>query len=98
MVPWSIRWVMNLPSHAKLCEVQRNTHTLLQLIWATMPDVPHRTPVPQLPKRMLNTSPMPPMHIIVPLLPRHQKSIFSSNEWHNDTNPSFISTVKPSKF
>ena len=91
MVPWPIRRVTDLPPNAKLREMQENTHGLVQLIRATTPDVPHQTPMPQLSKQMLNACPIPPMHIIVQLLPGRQSSILSSNEWHNDMNPAFIS-------
>ena len=33
------------------------------------------------------------MHIIVRLLPGRQSSNLSSNEWHNDMNPAFMSAV-----
>ena len=33
------------------------------------------------------------MHIIVRMLPGHQSSTLSSNEWHNDMNPAFRSAV-----
>ena len=47
-------------------KMQQNTHRLAQLGAAAALDVPNQTPMPQLPKQMLNTGPMPPMHIIVP--------------------------------
>ena len=73
--------------------MQQNTHGLVQLIRAATPDAPNQTPMPQLSKQMLNVCRIPLMHIIVRLLPGRQSSIASSNEWHNDTNPAFISTV-----
>ena len=36
---------------------------------------------------------LPPMHIIVRLLAGRQSAILSSNEWHNDMNPAFISAI-----
>ena len=47
MVPWSIRRVTDLPLNAKLCEMQQNTHGVVQLIRAATPDVPHQTPTTQ---------------------------------------------------
>ena len=94
MVPWSIRRVTGLSPNAKLRERQQNTHGLVQLMRATTPNVPNRTPIPQLSKQMLNACPIPPMHIIVRLLPGRQSPILSSNEWHNDMNPAFISAAK----
>ena len=67
MVPWSIRRVTDLPPNAKLREMQQNMHRLVHLIKATTLDVPHQTPIPQLPKPMLNVCPIPPMHMIVRL-------------------------------
>ena len=61
------------------------------------PDVPNQTRMPQLSKQMLNACPIPPMHIIVRLLPGRQSSIVSSNEWHNDMNPTFESTIMAPK-
>ena len=46
--------------NAKLCEMQQNTHGLVQLIRATTLDVPNQTPMPQLSKQMLNVRPIPP--------------------------------------
>ena len=91
MVPWSITRVTNLPPNAKLCEMQQNTHGLVPLIRAATPD--NQTLMPQLSKQMLNVCPIPPMHIIVTLLAGCQSAILSSNEWHNDMNPAFISAV-----
>ena len=93
MVPWPIRWVTDLPLNAKLRERQQNTNGPAQLISTATPDVPNQTPLPQLSKQMLNALPIPPMHIIVRLLAGRQSSILSSDEWHNDMNPAFISAV-----
>ena len=68
MVPWSIRWVTDLPPNAKLREMQQNRHGLVQLITAATPNVPNQTPMPQPSKQMLNPCPIPPMHVIVRLL------------------------------
>ena len=38
MVPWPIRRVTDLPPNAKLREMQQNTHRLVQLIRAAMPN------------------------------------------------------------
>ena len=38
------------------------------------------------------------MYIIVALLPGCQSSILSSNKWHNDMNPAFISTIMAPNF
>ena len=93
MVPSPKRRVTDLPPNAKLREMQQNTHGLVQLIRAAMPDVPNQTPMPQLTKQLLNACPIPPMHIIVRLLLSRQSSILPSNEWHNGMNPAFISAV-----
>ena len=93
MVPWSITRVMDLPPNAKLREMQRNTHRLVQLIRTATLDVPDQTAMPQPSKEMLNACPIPPMHIIVRLLLGHQNPILGSNEWHNDMNPACVSTV-----
>ena len=74
-----------------------------------IPNVCNQTPMPQLSKQMRNAClsgdgctvcarcvplpPIPPMYIIAQLLPGRQSSILSSNEWHNDMNPAFISAV-----
>ena len=65
----------------------------MQLIGAATPNVPNQAPMPQASKQLLNPCPIPPMYIIVALLPGCQSSILSSNEWHNDMNPAFISTI-----
>ena len=88
-----MRRVTDLPPNAKLCEMQQNTHGLVQLIRAGTPDVPNQTPMPQLSKQRLNACPIPSMHITVRLLLGHQSSILSSNEWHDDMNLAFINTV-----
>ena len=89
MVPWPIRRATDLPPNAKLREMQQNMHGLVQLIRADTLDVWNQTPMPQLSRQMLNACPIPPMHIIVPLLPGRQSSILSTNEWHNDITPAF---------
>ena len=38
------------------------------------------------------------MYIIITLLASCQSSILSSNEWHNDMNPAFISTIMAPSF
>ena len=38
------------------------------------------------------------MHVIVTLLAGCQSAILSSNEWHNDMNPAFISTIMAPNF
>ena len=60
--------------------------------------VPNQTPMPQLSKRLLNTCPIPPVHVIVTLLAGWQSAILSSNEWHNDMNLAFISTIMAPNF
>ena len=67
---------MDLPSNAKLHEMQENTHGLVPLILAAAPDVPNQTPKPWQPKQVLNASLTPRVHIIVPLLSRRQSSFF----------------------
>ena len=61
-------------------------------IGAATPDVPNQTPMPQASKQLLNACPIPPVHVIVTLLAGCQSAMLSSNEWHNDMNPAFIST------
>ena len=70
----------------------------MQLIGAATPDVPNQTPMPQPSKQLLNACPVPPMHIIVTLLAGCQSAILSSNEWHNDMNLAFISTIMAPNF
>ena len=65
----------------------------MQLIGAATPDVPNQTPMPQPSKQLLNACPVPPMDIVVTLLAGCQSAILSSNEWHNDMNPAFISAI-----
>ena len=38
------------------------------------------------------------MYIIITLLAGCQSSILPSNEWHNDVNPAFISTIMAPNF
>ena len=38
------------------------------------------------------------MHVIVRLLAGCQSAILSSNEWHDDMNPAFISTITAPNF
>ena len=70
----------------------------MQLIGAATPDVPNQTPMPQPSKQLLNACPVPPMDIIVTLLAGCQSAILSSNEWHNDMNPAFISAIMAPNF
>ena len=49
-------------------------------------------------KQLLNACPIPPVHVIVTLLAGCQSAILSSNEWHNDMNPAFISTIMAPNF
>ena len=65
----------------------------MQLIGAATAYVPNQTPMPQQSKQLLNACPVPPMDIIVTLLAGCQSAVPSSNEWHNDMNPAFISTI-----
>ena len=48
--------------------------------------------------KLLNACPVPPMDIIVTLLAGCQSAVLSSNEWHNDMNPAFISTIMAPNF
>ena len=41
---------------------------------------------------------VPPVHAIVRLLAGCQSAILSSNEWHNDMNLAFISTILAPNF
>ena len=93
MLPWSIGGMTDLPTNAKLRKMQQNTDWPAQLIKATTPHVPDQTPMPKPSKRGLNACPVPPVHVIVRLLAGCQSAILSSNEWHNDMNPAFISTI-----
>ena len=78
---------------------ERDGHMLVvQLIGAATPDVPNQTPMPQPSKQLLNACPLPPVHVIVTLLAGCQSAILSSNEWHNDMNPAFISTIMAPNF
>ena len=70
----------------------------MQLIGAATPDVPNQTPMPQPSKQLLNACPVPPMDIIVTLLAGCQSAILSSNEWHNDMNPAFMSAIMAPNF
>ena len=70
----------------------------MQLIGAATPDVPNQTPIPQPSKHLLNSCPVPPVHVIVTLLAGCQKAILSSNEWHNDMNLAFISNIMAPNF
>ena len=70
----------------------------MQLIGAAIPNVPNQAPMPQASKQLLNVCPIPPVHIIVGLLAGCQSAILSSNEWHNDMNPAFISTIMAPNF
>ena len=98
MLPWSVEGVTDLPPDAKLYKMQRNMDLLVQLIGATTPNVPNQNPMPQSSKQLLNACPIPPVHVIVTLLAGYQSAILSSNEWHNDMNPAFISTIMAPKF
>ena len=53
---------------------------------------------PQPSKRLLNVCPIPLVHVMVTLLAGCQSAILSSNEWHNDMNPAFISTIMAPSF
>ena len=70
----------------------------MQLIGAATPDVPNQTLMPQLSKQLLNVCPIPPVHVIVTLLAGCQSAILCCNEWHNDMNPAFISTIMALNF
>ena len=70
----------------------------MQLIGAATPDVPNQPPMQQPSKQLLNVCPIPPVHVIVPLLAGCQSAILSSNEWHNDINQAFISTIMAPNF
>ena len=98
MLPWSVGGVTDLPTDAKLCKMQQNADRLVHLIGAATPNVPKQTPMPQPSKQPLNVCPVPPMHVIVTLLAGCQSAILSSNEWHNDMNPAFISTIMAPNF
>ena len=54
--------------------------------------------MPQASKQLLNVCAVPPMYLIVTLLAGCQSSILSSNEWHNDMNPAFLSTIMAPNF
>ena len=49
--------------------------------------------MPQPSKQLLNVCPIPPVHVIVRLLAGCQSAILSSNQWHNDMNRAFMSTI-----
>ena len=70
----------------------------MQLNGAATPDVPNQTLMPQPSKQLLNVCPIPPVHVIVTLLAGYQSAILSSNEWHNDMKPAFISTIMAPNF
>ena len=70
----------------------------MQLIGAATLDVPNQAPMPQPSKQLLNACPIPPVHVIVRLLAGCQSAILSSNKWHNDMNPAFISTIMAPNF
>ena len=70
----------------------------MQPIGAAMLDVPNQAPMPQASKQLLNACPIPPMHVIIRLLAGCQSAILPSNEWHNDMNRAFISTIMAPNF
>ena len=70
----------------------------MQLIGAATPDVPNQAPMPQASKQLLDVCPISPVHVIVRLLAGCQNDILSSNEWHNDMNPAFVSTIMAPNF
>ena len=69
---------------------QHNTHTSASSSASSC--------VPQPSKQLLNACPIPPAHVIITLLAGCQSAILSSNEWHNDMNPAFISTIMAPSF
>ena len=69
---------------------QHNTHTFASSFASSC--------VQQLSKQLLNACPIPPVHVIITLLAGCQSAILSSNEWHNDMNPAFISTIMAPNF
>ena len=69
----------------------------MQLIGAATPDVTNQTNATT-EQKLLNVCPIPPVHVIVTLLAGCQTAILSSNEWHNDMNPAFISTIMAPNF
>ena len=88
----------DLPPDAKLCKMQQNADWLVQLIEAATPDVPNQTPMPQPRKQLFHACPIPPVHVIVTFFAGCQNAILSSNEWHNDMNPAFTSTIMSPNF
>ena len=70
----------------------------MQLIGAATPDAPNQTAMPKPGKQLLHACPIPPVHNIVTLLAGCQSAILPSNEWHNDMNPAFISTIMAPNF
>ena len=88
----------HMPANAKLCKMQQNTDRLVQLIGAATPNVPNQAPMPQASKQLLSACPIPPVHVIVRLLLGCESAILSSNEWHNDMNLAFISTIMAPNF
>ena len=69
---------------------QHNTHTSASSSASSC--------MPQPSKQLLNVCPIPPVHVIVTLLAGCQSAILSSNEWRNDMNPAFISTIMAPNF
>ena len=78
--------------------MQKYTDGLVQLIGAATPNVLDQAPMRQASKQLLNVCVVPPRNIIITLLAGCQSSILSSNEWHNDMNPAFISTIMAPNF
>ena len=70
----------------------------MQLIGVATPNVPNQAPMPQASKQLLNVCAVPTMYIIITLLAGCQSAILSSNEWHNDMTPAFISTIMAPNF
>ena len=70
----------------------------MQLIGAATRDVRNQALMPKASKQLLKACPIPPVHVIVKLLAGRQNANLSSNEWHNDMNPAFRSTIMAPNF
>ena len=93
MFPQSVGRVTDLPPDAELRKMQQNSYILMQLIGAATPNVPNQTPMPQMSEQLLNSGPIPSMHIIIALLPCGEPIILPANEWHNDMQTAFVGPI-----
>ena len=85
-------------SHKCGCSLHSSQTATAERFWQHNTHTSASSCVPQPSKQLLNACPIPPVHVIITLLAGFQSAILSSNEWHNDMNPAFISTIMAPKF